>query len=192
MKVRSFTAHPTMTAEQAAKELEAYVKEAQAGDHKAFEELVNRTHRLLRKVALPLLPASAVDDVLQETYILMYRKLHYLKRPEAFRAWITRIALNVCYNWRRKVAPVEELEPEAVAGAPDPEPLDVVAIRSALSELKDKDRNIIILREYLAMSYEEIAEALDLAEGTVRSRLFYARKKLKDLLEKSEFLQGVV
>ncbi len=179
---------PAMTTEL----LDSYIRRAKQGDQSAFEELVNRTHLMLRKVALPLLPASAVDDVLQETYLLMYRKLHYLKRPEAFRSWLTRIALNVCYTWRRKLKPSEELEEESLPAVQPEEPMDVVALRSALGQLKDKDRNIIILREYLEMSYEEIADALDLPEGTVRSRLFYARKKLKDLLSKSEFLQGAL
>lgn len=161
------------------------VRRAQLGDQAAFEDLVNRSHRLLRKVALPLLPASCVEDVLQETYILMFRKLHYLQNPEAFLSWLTRIALNVCYNWQRRVRPTESLDSQELESQAQDEPLDVVAIRRTLSKLKEKDRNILILREYLDMSYEQIAEVLDLPEGTVRSRLFYARKKLKELIRGS-------
>ena len=57
-------------------------------------------------------------------------------------------------------------------------------LRSALEALSQQDRDILILREYLGLSYEELADALDLLEGTVRSRLFTARKRLKALLEK--------
>ena len=55
--------------------------------------------------------------------------------------------------------------------------------KAALEQMSQSDRDILILREYLGLSYEELADALNLADGTVRSRLFHARKKLKTLLE---------
>ena len=63
------------------------------------------------------------------------------------------------------------------------EPVDVLVLRKALSKLKKKDRNILILREYLDASYDEIGDILDLPPGTVKSRLFYARKKLAESMQ---------
>lgn len=160
--------------------LDTLVSQAQAGTSGAFDRLMDSTHLLTRRVAAPLLPPSAVDDAVQETYLIVLQKLHHLKRPQAFRSWLTRITLHVCYEWRRKNKLTDELKPEHAVTEPTSAKVDV---RAALEKLKERDRNILILREFLGLSYEEIADALNLAEGTVRSRLFYARKKLKELLE---------
>lgn len=162
--------------------LVAYVVRAQTGDAQAMDQLVQATYRLVRKIAAPLLPSSSVDDAVQETYLVVLQKLHHLQRPEAFRGWLSRIALHVCYGLRRKTRPTEELAAEQAVGdctAATPAKLD---LKAALERMSQSDRDILILREYLGLSYEELADALDLADGTVRSRLFHARKKLKTLL----------
>lgn len=164
--------------------LVAYVRRAQDGDAQAMDELVKATYRLVRKIAAPLLPASAVDDAVQETYLLVIQKLQHLQRPEAFRGWLSRIALHVCYGLRRKVKPTEALADEHAIEDATAHTQNRLDLKAALESLSQSDRDILILREYLSLSYEELADALDLAEGTVRSRLFHARKKLKTVLEK--------
>ena len=164
-------------------DFEQLIRSAQEGNRSAFEELVAATHLMLRKLALPLVPSSVVEDVLQETYITMYKKIHYLKEPKAFRSWLSRIALNVCYDLLRKTPPSEPLSERPEQAGEFQEPVDVLSLRKALSKLKRKDRNILILREYLGASYEEIGDILDLAPGTVKSRLFYARKKLAESMQ---------
>lgn len=164
-------------------EMEQLVRRAQKGDAQALEQLVEASYRLVRKVAAPLLPSSAVDDAVQETYLIVLQKLHHLQHPGAFRSWISRIALHVCYGWRRKSKPTEELSPEQAVtdlSATDKS----LTLKAALESLPQNDRDILILREYLGLTYEEIADTLLLAEGTVRSRLFNARKKLRDALQK--------
>jgi RNA polymerase sigma-70 factor, ECF subfamily len=164
-------------------ELATLVVAVQNGDKASFQELVIRTHKMLRKIALPLLPSSQVDDALQETYLLVFKKLHYLKNPKAFKTWLSRIAIHVCYDLRRKHKPAEPLSacPDQVVESE--ELLDVASVRKALGKLKRKDRNILILREYLEASYEEIGEILDLPPGTVKSRLFHARKKMEKIVQ---------
>lgn len=161
----------------------AYVKRAQAGDSQAMDQLVKSTYRMVRKIATPLLPASAVDDAVQETYLLVLQKLHHLRQPEAFRGWLSKIALHVCYGWRRKTKPSEPLPEGLAADDATGSSNTRVDLRAALEALPQRDRDILILREYLGLTYEELADALDLADGTVRSRLFHARKKLKSVLE---------
>ena len=162
------------------------VSATQQGDRAAFEDLVAATHLMLRKIALPLVPSSAVEDVLQESYITMFQKIHYLREPRAFRSWLSRIALNACYDIRRKTPLAESLAEQPEQAGEFQEPVDVLALRKALGKLKRKDRNILILREYLDASYEEIGDILDLASGTVKSRLFYARKKLQEIMQKQD------
>jgi RNA polymerase sigma-70 factor (ECF subfamily) len=154
------------------------VKAAQQGQQAAFDRMMDQTHLLVRKVANPLVPADVVDDMVQETYITVLQKLHHLKTPEAFRGWLSRIALTTCYQWRRKRKPTEEFREHHEDIAPNQGP----DLKSALEALKQTDRDILILREYIGLTYEELADALNLTEGTVRSRLFYARKKLRVLL----------
>lgn len=161
--------------------LESLVKRAQRGDADALEEVISATFRLVRKLAAPLLPACAVDDAVQETYLIVVQKLHYLQNPAAFRSWLSRIALHVCYGWRRKSRPTEELS-EAHAVTDLAQSDQRLRLQSALNVLSKNDRDILILREYLGLSYEEIADVLVLPEGTVRSRLFNARKRLRELL----------
>ena len=100
-------------------DFERLVVSAQQGDRPAFDELVAGTHLMLRKLALPLVPSSMVEDVLQESYITMFQKLHYLREPRAFRSWLSRIALNVCYELLRKTPPSEPLSEH---GAPAESP----------------------------------------------------------------------
>lgn len=165
-----------------ADELSAWVLRAQEGDASAFEELVRRTRGLVRKTAYPLLRPDQVEDALQEAYLVVYQKLHHLRDPRAFQGWLVRIVLHVSYTIRKKTPLLAEADERA--GSED----DSVAVaqrldlKDALNRLKEDDRNILILREFLSMPYEEIAYSLRLPVGTVRSRLHYGRKKLAEML----------
>lgn len=164
--------------------LEILMTAAQKGDLHAFEAVVEQTHGGLRKVAITVVPTSQVEDVVQEAYLTAFQKLGCLRDPSAARAWLTRIVLNIAYDWARR----SKHEPTArseVPEAPAPEPLDLVILRDALNTLSRNDRNILILREYLEMSYDEIASVLELSEGSVKSRLFYARKRMREVLGKT-------
>lgn len=145
-------------------------------DDRAFEELVEQSYRLVRKVAAPIVPEWAVDDAVQETYILVYQKLHHLRDPESFPSWLSRIALNVCYKWQNKKQVTTEVQAEHAVSEPHESPLD---IKAALATLSGKERNVLILREYIGLSYDEIAQAVDVPIGTVRSRLSKARDRVR-------------
>jgi RNA polymerase sigma-70 factor (ECF subfamily) len=168
----------------ASAELIAWVKRAQEGDASAFDELVRRTQGLVKKTAYPLLRPDQVDDALQETYLVVYQKLHHLRDPQAFQAWLVRIVLHVCYAIIKKTPLLADPDASAETGGTD-ESLALTQkldLKAALARLKEDDRNILILREMLGLSYDEIAYALRLPVGTVRSRLHYGRKKLAEML----------
>lgn len=167
----------------ASADLSAWVRRAIEGDASAFDELVRRTQGLVRKTAYPLLRPDQVEDAMQESFLVVYQKLHHLREPDAFQAWLVRIVLRVCYAIAHKTPLVAEAdhtragqEDEAAALA---HRLD---LKAALARLKEEDRSILILREMLGFSYEEVAYTLRLPLGTVRSRLHYGRKKLAQLL----------
>jgi RNA polymerase sigma-70 factor (ECF subfamily) len=163
-------------------ELSAWVKRAQEGDASAFDELVRRTQGLVKKTAYPLLRPDQVEDALQEAYLVVYQKLHHLRDPEAFQAWLVRIVLHVCYAIAKKTPLLAHDVPEGRSEDDSVALTQKLDLKAALARLKEDDRNILILRELLSMSYDEIAYALRLPVGTVRSRLHYGRKKLAELL----------
>lgn len=166
-----------MTREQR-QDIEELVRGVLQSDPQAFERLVEQSHRVVRKIAAPLLAPHLIDDALQETYLTVYQKLHHLRDPGAFLGWLSRIALNVCYKLRKRQLPKAELSEQSQAAGPN---VDVMMeIREALSELSSKERNAVILREFIGLSYEEISLAVSAPVGTVRSRLHKAREKLQD------------
>lgn len=163
--------------------LEEWVKEAQRGERQAFEQLVRQTEGLARKTAFPLLPPHLVDDAVQESYLVVFQKLGHLRDPQAFQAWLCRIVLHVCYAMQKKNPMTAELEDKAVEADHSEQLATQMVLREALAQISEEARNVLILREFLGLDYEEIAFALNLPLGTVRSRLHYGRKKLAKVLE---------
>lgn len=183
MDVALMTPSPVVSFDSSQAELAAWVKRAQEGDASAFDELVRRTQGLVRKTAYPLLRPDQIDDALQESYLVVYQKLHHLRDTGAFQAWLVRIVLHVCYAIAKKTPLVAEADNRATGGDEANTITSKLDLRAALARLKEDDRNILILREMLGLSYEETAYALRLPVGTVRSRLHYARQKLAKLLD---------
>jgi RNA polymerase sigma-70 factor (ECF subfamily) len=156
------------------------VRRAQVGDREAMEELLRSSQGLARRIAVSVLGRQGLDDALQESYLLAFRKLPQLREPEAFRGWFSRLVLHVCYLQQRRVKVEAEL-PDSLA-SPDRSEAVVaaLALRQAMARLSRKDRDVLILREVLQLSYDEVAAALRLPVGTVRSRLSAARKHLAE------------
>ena len=103
-----------------------------------------------------------------------------LKNPESFINWFARLVLHTSYNLARREKKTDVLDPEQPSPDQTETVVDQMTMRNALSQLNKKDRNIIILREMMELSYEDIAGELRIKEGTVRSRLHAARKHLSD------------
>jgi RNA polymerase sigma-70 factor (ECF subfamily) len=139
------------------------------------------------------------DDAMelsQEAFILAYRNIKQLKPNRRFFPWFYQILRNVCFSHLRKTRKrrsqsLEKFEEQGpVAEADDSFTPDVVAERNetkdrlwkAMGKLNQKHREVIMLRHFQNMSYEQMAQILFCSRGTVMSRLYYARKKLKELL----------
>lgn len=164
-------------------DLTELVKLAQKGDSEAFTKLMQETHGLARKTAFPLVRPHQVDDVVQDAYLLVYQKLHHLRKPEAFQAWLCRIVLHAAYSLGRKNPPTEEIMESDSSSDPTQQLAGNLDLRRALSSLKSEVREALILREFLGFSYEDAAFAMRLPVGTFRSRLHYGRKQLAQLLK---------
>jgi RNA polymerase sigma-70 factor, ECF subfamily len=177
-----------------------WVERAQAGDQEAFRHLVERYQRRVYAVAYGIVRnRDDAWDVAQEAFVKAYRNLTRFQGKSGFYTWLYRITYNLCIDSMRArsrrsfvemdsnrmlqaaVAKEAPLETHPAKNADRRELARV--IETALDELSDKHRAIIVLREIEGLSYEEMAEVLKVSKGTVMSRLFHARRKLQDLLK---------
>jgi len=170
---------------------------ARRGSKEAFESIVKMYMKNAYFIALGLVGNR--DDALelsQEAFILAYRNIKHLKPDRRFFPWFYQILRNVCFSHLRKTRnrrsqSLEKIEEQTpVAEVKDSFRPDVVAERNetkdrmwkAIGKLSEKHREVIILRHFQNLSYEQMAQILFCSRGTVMSRLYHARKKLKELL----------
>jgi len=156
-------------------------------------------HRLTECVPLAFRVARAVlrndadaEDIAQESLIRAYRKWADLRDPSRFRAWIVRISFRLALDRWRSAKRRERREsawalPETRPVPPTAEQIAVsnefqVRLERALEELPDKSRLVVILSAIQGYTLEEVASILDIPVGTVKSKLFFARKKLAEKL----------
>ena len=168
------------------------VTRAQSGDRNAFSELV-RSHAqgALNVVYRMCGDMQVAEDAAQETFIQAWLRLQSYRPQASFRNWLYRIAVNTAIDMLRKekrILPgaVEDLN--LTDASPSPETLVANSertemVQDAVLALPDASRAVLVLREFEGLSYQEIAEALDIPLGTVMSRLNYARKLLREKLE---------
>jgi RNA polymerase sigma-70 factor (ECF subfamily) len=172
------------------------VQKCQAGDIASFQELVSRYHQKVYMVIVGLLrnPDDAME-VAQESFFRAYRKITSFQGQSSFYTWLYRIAVNICidHQRRQKRNPLEFRESmdevfeqqNEVARDPFSDVHDRELrekILSAIDDLSPEHKAVIVLRTLEGMSYKDISEILGCSEGTVMSRLHYARKKLQNKL----------
>ncbi|MFE8699970.1 RNA polymerase sigma factor [Cytobacillus sp. FJAT-54145] len=168
---------------------EALVLRAQQGNKEAFVQLIKEMESSLYKVSKAiLLTDSECLDAVQETILIAYTSIHQLREPKFFKTWITRILINECNKLRKnqtKIIKMEGIHEPSVVEQRD----SIIDLQAAI-ELLDTDlRTIITLYYYEDLSVKEIGTVLDIAEGTVKSRLNRARTKLYNLLD-SDYEEG--
>lgn len=175
-----------------AREDRAWVLKSKKGNTKAFDRLVLKYQRPLYFLVLKMLgrPADA-EDVVQDAFIRAYRSLEQYDLERPFQPWLYRIAINMALTQldkrkRRSSVALEEVY-DVAADNPDPlessaEQIGTVAVEAAQS-LPEDQRGVLLLRIQEHLSYDQIAEVLDIPRGSVMSRLHRARKKLRELLK---------
>ncbi|MGL6075343.1 MAG: RNA polymerase sigma factor [Fimbriiglobus sp.] len=170
-----------------------------AGDPEAFTFLVLKYQdRLFNSVLRITDNAEDAADAVQDAFINAYQSLASFKGDAEFFTWLYRIAFNTAVTIRRKrknavslearrgsdptidpVDPSDETRPGAAMERSE----DETALMAALNRLSPEHRTVLVLKDIDGMKYEEIAEVMGIAIGTVRSRIHRARSELKDLLE---------
>jgi len=170
------------------------VLRCQGGDGAAFEELVGRYSGRLRFYLARVTSVDRADDLLQEVWCDVFRSLGRLLDPSAFAAWIYRIARDRAWRClRQRSLPTATLEGVEIAAADDvPDEAfvmeDARAVRAALDRLAPEHREVLVLRFVEQMKYDQIAAVVGRPAGTVRSRLHYAKRALREALESREDL----
>jgi RNA polymerase sigma-70 factor (ECF subfamily) len=176
------------------------VTAARNGDPAAIEELIARFRKPLFHYACSYLGNEAdADDVTQEVLIKAVRALPSFKGESAIGTWFFRIMVNTCIDYRRKtntrkstsLIRTDEDGAETILDLKDPRPLPEqemetmelrATIQMALDRLSPEHRAIVVLHDLQGFKYQEIAQLTGANLGTVKSRLFYARQELRNLL----------
>jgi RNA polymerase sigma-70 factor, ECF subfamily len=167
------------------------VVRSQAGDHAAFEALVRRYLRSAYAVALAeLADARDAEDAVQDSFITALQRLDDCRDPAAFGGWLRRIVRNRARSVRRreKVRDTESLDSALSANTGNDPGRDFERsqtrerLEGALATLSDVQRRVVLMHDLEGYKHREIAEDLEIPEGTVRSHLFLARRALRRLL----------
>ena len=178
------------------------VEKARGGDAPAFSMLFARHQRRLYQLAWGIVKRrEEALDVVQDAFLRMHRGLEGFKGEAAFASWAWRITRNLALDaLRRRREDTDELDerihaadhddaPGSLGDANDPNPARATLrgelagqLRAAMATLSEQHRTILVLREVEGLSYEELAEQLDIPIGTVMSRLFHARRKMQAAL----------
>jgi RNA polymerase sigma-70 factor (ECF subfamily) len=167
------------------------VRRARLGDGEAFGVLVTRYAGEARRVARAVLgDADAADDAAQDAFLAALRNLSRFDAGRPFGPWLMRIVANAAIDARRRriVRRTEPLDPSLVAGggAPDraAERSELAdRLRAALAELPERQRIAVTLFDAEGYAHAEIAEILGVPVGTVRSDVFHARRRLREILD---------
>jgi RNA polymerase sigma-70 factor, ECF subfamily len=169
------------------------------GDTSAFGELVLRYQDRLYNSLIRLLdhPDDTLD-VVQEAFLNAYQSLHHFKGDSEFFTWLYRIAFNAAISQKRKrrvrltseYTDEDGLEPADQSIGSQPGDLierteEEWKLNQGIARLSPEHRSVLILKDIEGMKYEEMAIALDVPIGTIRSRLHRARLELRDILEQT-------
>ena len=170
------------------------VDRARQGDLPAFEELVRARMDAVYRLTYAILGDEAdARDAAQDTFVTAWRKIREVREPERFDAWLQRVAVNAArqtYRARRRrgvreiaASRVAEMSDLAAVEVVDPAALgDAVALDVALRSLAIDHREILVLKHLEGLSIVELADRLGIPQGTVKSRLFTARRALHEAL----------
>ncbi len=166
----------------------AVIRRAQNGDARAFEALVDEYQGVLYNLALRMTgnPEDA-RDLTQTVFLKVWRNLASYDPRHRFYSWVYRITLNESLNFVQRRRPHSELDermPDTSAGPDDDASANETntQIQGALMELTAEYREVIVLRHFHQLAYQEIAEILSIPEKTVKSRLYSARQLLGERL----------
>ena len=175
------------------------VEAAAGGDREAFDELVRRHQGPIVSLIRSLTGGGAdAEDLAQDVFVRAWRSLSGFRAESTFRTWLHRIAINVVRSHHGRLSRLRRfLQPAPPADADAPDPIEAApdaldmendvmrrdAIARALAAIPEEMREAVVLRDVQGLDYREIADALGVPMGTVESRIFRGRQRLRTLLQ---------
>ena len=173
---------------------------AKAGDDEAFAQLMRDNETRIYNLTLRMTgnPEDAMD-LAQEAFLNAWRGLKFFKGDSAFSTWVYRLASNACIDFLRRKKRRQDISLSMPTDEEDDSQPDIPderflperelerrelrqAVAHGLSRLSDEHRQVLVMREINGLSYQEIADVLDLEAGTVKSRIARARNSLRKIL----------
>lgn len=168
------------------------VKRAKAGDVNEIGNIIQENVQAMYRVAFGILKnEDEIYDAISNTTIIVFEKISSLKKEELFKTWLTRILINECYkiyNQNKKVIYLENCAPKSLDNLQytEKDRLEEQDARDLLNNLSKDLKETVMLYYFEDFSVKEVAEILNIPEGTVKSRLSKARKDLEKILIKNE------
>jgi len=170
---------------------EQLMLEFKGGSNAAFEELFSRyKNPIYGYFRRRLNDFARAEELAQETFVIIIRGAERFEMTARFRTYIFSIALKQLWSERRRQSREDRTVEESPEAGRTPDPATGLWIRDALSRMDADHREVLMLREYEQLSYEDIAEILAIPLNTVRSRLFRARSEVRTLLDEQS-IKGV-
>ena len=170
------------------------IQRCRGGDEAAFGELIDEYKNLVYGLVYRLVAdRSQADDLAQEVFLRIYRGLPYFRAESRLATWIYRIVQNVCFETRTKRPVNLSLDQTSDEGRPRFEPgaadgsFAAIELRDrlekAIAQLPEQYRFLIAAHYLRGMQYEALAESLDMPLGTVKTHLYRAKRRLRELLD---------
>jgi RNA polymerase sigma-70 factor, ECF subfamily len=174
------------------------VRQARAGKVSAFEALVERHRDVVFRVASRIVGPADAEDVTQDAFLRAFHRLGQFRGDSPFRSWVLRITHNVALNALERRRPTVDLpsgeDEEALVDEAERTPAEQLEITERrerlarkLGEVRPVYRALLVLRDLEGLSYEEIAEVTEAPLGSVKGRLFRARRELIDVLRNNTY-----
>ncbi len=173
-------------------DIKQLLESAQDGDQNALREIINHYKDDLFRFLVHLTRNHELaNDILQESFLKLLTKIDTIKKPEQLKSWLFRIAKNQFIDHTRKKANTSSVALDSVPEIQDQEfdtdkERQVFILQEAIKRLPEKERIIIVCVDLEQRSYSEASEILEISESALKSRLFRARKLLKNIFEEIE------
>ncbi|MGG1575876.1 sigma-70 family RNA polymerase sigma factor [Fictibacillus sp. NRS-1165] len=175
-------------------ELQHLITDAKKGDQDSFTKIVQKYKGKAYRHAFAMVhDQMEAEDITQEAFVKAYFSLDQLKQEYAFASWLTRIVTNLCYDRikRAEKTPVLHADPakteQLASNRSEVENAHLrMNLQYAMKKLSPEHRTVVVLRDIQGFSYQEIAEILEIPEGTVKSRINVARTELRRELTRGD------
>ncbi len=171
---------------------EDLVRDFQKGDDLAYAALYNRYKKQVYAFCFKMVgDEDNVKDIIQEVFLRMYEHRLQLAQPANFRAWLFMIARNQCMTFYRDRKKTTVIDDDHFEEAMQADSLmqsierndDLAIVRAFIDALKSDYREVVVLRDYQGLSYQEISEVIGTTVSAVKAKLFKARKELVEKLK---------